>query len=113
MAQSGRPTASYGRPYATPLGDKLRRRRRRQPSLGISMSTARSNEHTDTSRAARLGVLAGLGLVIVLLYAFGITARYPLAVGLQRPRISWYTLSGHSLRAGLVFALVIGLLILC
>jgi hypothetical protein len=77
------------------------------------MSTARSNEHTHTSRHARLGILAGYGLLSVLLYAFGITARYPLAVGLQRARVSWYTLSGYSLPAGLLFAAVVGLLILC
>ena len=77
------------------------------------MSIARSDERTHTSRDARLGLLAGLGLLSALLYMFGITARYPLAVGLQTPRVSWYTLSGYSLRAGLVFALVIGLLILC
>ncbi|HET9223290.1 MAG TPA: glycosyltransferase 87 family protein, partial [Roseiflexaceae bacterium] len=66
-----------------------------------------------TPRDARLGILAGLGLLSALLYAFGITARYPLAAGLRTPRVSWYTLSGYSLRAGLFFALVVGLLILC
>jgi hypothetical protein len=77
------------------------------------MSTARLNERTHTSRGMQLGTLAGLGLFSVLLYAFGITARYPLVVGLQTPRVTWYTLSGYSLRAGLLFALVVGLLILC
>ncbi|HET9221931.1 MAG TPA: hypothetical protein VFO07_05470, partial [Roseiflexaceae bacterium] len=77
------------------------------------MSTSRTNEHTHSPRDARLGILAGLGLLSALLYAFSITARYPLAAGLRTPRISWYTLSGHSLRAGLFFALVVGLLILC
>jgi hypothetical protein len=52
-------------------------------------------------------------LLSVLLYALGITARYPLAVGLQMPRAGWYTLSGYSLRAGLVFVVVIALLVIC
>jgi hypothetical protein len=76
------------------------------------MWTSRLDNHTRTLRDRRQGILGALGLLSVLLYVFGITARYPLTVGLQTPRISWYTLSGYSLRAGLVFALVVGLLIL-
>jgi hypothetical protein len=80
---------------------------------------SRSNKHRSSSSrgwwrfGARFGGLIGLGLISALLYARGITARYPLAVGLQDPRTGWYQLSGRSLRAGLVFAAVIGLLILC
>jgi hypothetical protein len=94
------------------LGDRLRWWRSRWLGKSSSMWTLRLN-HTRTSHDRRLGILGALGLLSALLYAVGITARYPLAVGLQTPRISWYTLSGYSLRAGLVFALVVGLLILC
>ncbi len=77
------------------------------------MTMARSSEQSHLTHDARLGILAALGLLSALLYAFGITERYPLVVGLQTARVSWYTLSGYSLRAGLLLALVVGLLILC
>ena len=56
--------------------------------------------------------LIGLGLISALLYARGITAAYPLAVGLRDPRVGWYWISGRSVRAGIVFAVVLGLLML-
>ncbi len=43
----------------------------------------------------------------------GITARYPLAVGLLTPRAGWFRLSGYSLTAGMIHAAVYALLILC
>jgi hypothetical protein len=62
---------------------------------------------------AYLSGLIGLGLISTLLYARGITARYPLAVGLRDPRVGWYWISGRSIQAGCVFAVVLGLLMLC
>src|SRR5688572_19441419 len=63
--------------------------------------------------ASYLGGLVGLGLVSALLYAVGITARYPLAAGLLTPRAGWYRLSGYSPTAGAIHAAVYALLILC
>jgi hypothetical protein len=59
-----------------------------------------------------LGGLVGLGLAGALLYALGITARYPLAAGLEIPRAGWYRLSGRSLSAGFRHAGVYALLML-
>jgi Glycosyltransferase family 87 len=73
---------------------------------------------SDRSRARRLtiaiylGGLVGLGLASALVYALGITARYPLAAGLLIPRAGWYRLSGRSLHAGFTQAVVYALLIL-
>src|SRR5258705_12512092 len=63
--------------------------------------------------AIYLGGLAGLGLASALLYALGITARYPLVAGLLTPRAGWYRLSDRSLQAGFMHAAVYALLILC
>jgi Glycosyltransferase family 87 len=60
---------------------------------------------------AYLSGLIALGLSSALLYARGITARYPLAIGLQSPRAGWSTLVGNSLLVGCVYAGVYGLLI--
>jgi hypothetical protein len=57
--------------------------------------------------------MIGLVLISALLYARGITAGYPHAVGLRDPRVGWYWISGRSIRAGIVFAVVLGLLMLC
>src|SRR5689334_19351762 len=46
---------------------------------------------------AYLSGLIGVGLISTLLYALGITARYPLAIGLQSVRAGWSTLAGSSL----------------
>jgi hypothetical protein len=66
---------------------------------------------TQTVQFSPVGGLIVLGLASALLYALGITARYPLASGLQTPRAGWSALAGHSLSAGLVFAGVYALLI--
>jgi hypothetical protein len=60
---------------------------------------------------AYLSRLIGLGLISALLYARGITARYPLAIGLRSVRAGWSTLAGSSLNVGVVFAGVYALLI--
>jgi hypothetical protein len=60
----------------------------------------------------RLGALIGIGLLSTLVYALGITARYPLVAGLQHPRAVWSTLMGYSLQAGFVHAGLYILLIL-
>ncbi|MDQ2995884.1 MAG: glycosyltransferase 87 family protein [Chloroflexota bacterium] len=59
-----------------------------------------------TNAANRFGiwVLIGIGVVSTLLYALGITARYPLTIGLQSVRAGWSTLVGRSLTVGVVFA---------
>src|SRR5262245_27818745 len=56
--------------------------------------------------------LLGIGLASMLLYALGIAARYPLAIGLQHPRANWSTLVEYSLKAGFIHAGVYALLIL-
>jgi hypothetical protein len=56
--------------------------------------------------------LIALGVISALLYARGITAAYPLAVGLRTPRIGWFSLSGRSVGAGGVLALVLIVLML-
>jgi hypothetical protein len=55
--------------------------------------------------------LIGIGVASTLLYALGITARYPLAVGLQSVRAGWATLVDRSLKIGVEFAGVYLLLI--
>jgi len=60
----------------------------------------------------RVGVLIGIGLANTLFYAFGIAARYPLAIGLQQPRANWSTLVDYSLQAGFIHAGVYALLTL-
>ncbi|MBC8162494.1 MAG: DUF2029 domain-containing protein [Roseiflexaceae bacterium] len=55
-------------------------------------------------------LLAGLGLASTLLYALGLTARYPLMVGLQHPLASWATLAGFVWPASLSLALLYTLL---
>lgn len=56
-------------------------------------------------------VLIGVGVASTLLYALGITARYPLAIGLQSTRAGWSTLVGRSLKVGVEFAGIYALLI--
>jgi hypothetical protein len=48
----------------------------------------------------------------VALYALGITARYPLAIGLRSPRAGWSTLAGNSPAVGAMLVGVYGLLTL-
>src|SRR5581483_1456999 len=55
----------------------------------------------DRPLVTPLAGLIALGLASALLYAFGITARYPLAEGLRHLRAGWATLMHYSLRAGL------------
>ncbi len=57
-----------------------------------------------------LSGLIGIGFASTLLYALGITARYPLTIGIQSVRAGWSTLVGRSLNVGLVFAGVYTLL---
>lgn len=66
-----------------------------------------------TNAADRIGVwaLIGIGVASTLLYALGITARYPLAVGLHSVRAGWSTLVDRSLKVGVEFAGVYLLLI--
>jgi hypothetical protein len=52
-----------------------------------------------------------LGVASALLYGFGITARYPLAPGLQHARAGWATLMHYSLRTGLAHGAIYALLI--
>jgi hypothetical protein len=52
-----------------------------------------------------------LGVASALLYALGITTRYPLAPGLQHVRAGWATLMRSSLRAGLWHGAIYVLLI--
>src|SRR4051812_13450908 len=61
----------------------------------------------------RYGVwaLIGVGIASTLLYALGITARYPLTIGLRSVRAGWSTLVGSSLKVGVGFAGVYALLI--
>ena len=67
----------------------------------------------STNAANRLGVwaLIGVGVTSSLLYALGITARYPLAIGLRSVRAGWSTLVGSSLKVGVGFAGIYALLI--
>ena len=66
-----------------------------------------------TSAADRVGVwaLIGIGVASTLLYALGMSARYPLAVGLQSVRAGWATLVDRSLKIGAEFAGIYLLLI--
>jgi hypothetical protein len=72
-----------------------------------------------TNRAASSGfaiqliawALLGIALASAALYALGITARYPLAIGLRSPRAGWSTLAGNSLAVGAALAGTYGLLI--
>ncbi len=66
-----------------------------------------------TNAADRFGVwaLIGVGIANTLLYALGITARYPLTIGLQSVRAGWATLARSSLMVGVGFAGVYALLI--
>ena len=59
-----------------------------------------------TSAADRVGVwaLIGIGVASTVLYTLGISARYPLAVGLRSVRAGWSTLVERSLKVGLGFA---------
>ena len=66
------------------------------------MAEAESFRRSDSSRSSRrsLAAVFAFGLASALMYAFGITAGYPLEAGLQAPRGSWSTLvtpSGGSL----------------
>jgi hypothetical protein len=63
--------------------------------------------------ANRFGVwaLIGIGITSALLYALGLSARYPLAIGLRSPRAGWSTLAGRSLGVGLGVAGMYALLI--
>jgi hypothetical protein len=54
--------------------------------------------------------LLGIALASAALYALGITARYPLAIGLRSPRAGWSTLAGNSLDVGAALAGTYGLL---
>jgi hypothetical protein len=67
----------------------------------------------STKAANRFGVwgLIGVAIANALLYALGITARYPLAIGLRSVRAGWATLVGRSLKVGVGFAGVYVLLI--
>jgi hypothetical protein len=75
------------------------------------MSTGRG-AIARTSAADRFGAwgLIGIGIASALLYALGITVRYPLAIGLLSLRAGWATLVGSSLKVGVVFAGVYALL---
>ncbi len=66
-----------------------------------------------TSQRSPIGGLVLLGAAGALLYGLGITLRYPLAVGLQRPRVGWSALAGYSLIAGVEHASVYALLVVC
>jgi hypothetical protein len=55
--------------------------------------------------------LIGIAIVSALVYALGITTRYPLTVGLRSVRAGWSTLMGSSLKVGVVFAGIYALLI--
>jgi hypothetical protein len=67
----------------------------------------------STNPADRVGVWALISIAIAntLVYALGITARYPLTVGLRSVRAGWSTLVGSSLKVGVVFAGIYALLI--
>jgi hypothetical protein len=67
----------------------------------------------NTKATDRVGVWALIGLSIAssLLYALGITARYPLTFGLRSVRAGWSTLAERSLKVGLGVAGVYFLLI--
>ncbi len=76
------------------------------------MRSARSViRRTNAATRFRLWPLIGIGVASTLLYALGITARYPLAIGLRSARAGWSTLVGRSLAVGLGFAGVYTLLI--
>jgi hypothetical protein len=66
-----------------------------------------------TNVANRLGVWALIGICIAspMLYALGMSARYPLAIGLRSPRAGWSTLVERSLTVGLGVAGIYALLI--
>ena len=65
----------------------------------------------QSSENTALFLLAGLGLASTLLYALGLTARYPLAAGLAYPLASWAMLGGFAWQASLMLALTYTLLI--
>jgi hypothetical protein len=67
----------------------------------------------NTKATDRVGAwaLIGLGAASTLLYALGITARYPLATGLRSVRAGWSTLVGSSPKVGVGVAGVYALLI--
>ena len=76
------------------------------------MSTDRGEIwRANTANRFGLWALIGVGVASMLLYALGITARYPLAIGLRSVRAGWSTLAGRSLNVGVVFAGVYALLI--
>ncbi|MDZ4720055.1 MAG: hypothetical protein SH847_16510 [Roseiflexaceae bacterium] len=56
--------------------------------------------------------LAGLGLISIIVYAYGLAARYPLIGGLANPNIIWSSMVGRSAMAFSVHALVYLFLIL-
>jgi len=74
--------------------------------LLVALSTKNVRAHS------RVSALIGIALASTLLYALGIAARYPLAIGLQHPRANWSTLVDYSFTAGLMHAGVYALLIL-
>ncbi|HEU5098242.1 MAG TPA: glycosyltransferase 87 family protein [Roseiflexaceae bacterium] len=65
------------------------------------------------NRADRVGVwvLIGIAIASTLVYALGITARYPLAIGLRSVRAGWATLVERSITVGVGLAGVYALLI--
>jgi hypothetical protein len=67
----------------------------------------------STNAADRVGIwaLIGIASASTLVYALGITARYPLTVGLRSVRAGWSTLVGRSLNVGVMFAGTYALLI--
>src|SRR4051812_26261069 len=66
-----------------------------------------------TNVADRVGVwaLIGVGVASTLSYALGITARYPLAIGLRSVRAGWATLVERSITIGVGLAGIYTLLI--
>jgi hypothetical protein len=78
-----------------------------EADMRIGRSVIRS-----TNVANRFGVwaLIGIGIASTLLYALGMSARYPLAIGLRSARAGWSTLVERSLAVGLGVAGVYALL---
>lgn len=72
-----------------------------------------TNKEASSGSAIRplAWALLGIALASAALYALGITARYPLALGLRSPRAGWSTLAGNSLAVGAALAGTYGLLI--